>query len=533
MLNEILCLLRNGYILVCMKYLSIKLFMEMDNIFLNLEAEPEKLVKPIFILGAQRSGTTALHESIFLSSPGLRSLTFFETMVRSEFLRKLFRPLANLILNGYTTKGHRFDPYALSEEHLLLPRVILFLVPELLSCLPEKRIAEYLQVSNQDMAYIRKVISRGKGQYIGKPLDLTMNISQLKETFPDARFLVCRRNRNDSYKSYVTLLYNIYHPNERLFQNICAFGSKYVIGGIYRAMENIDETLHSSTSIVINFENWCEDSSGVLEKIEKEFNLLMPEKIIYGDGKSDCLPENYAVIADNAIKNSFSTEFVHPIITMVRLPYHVNFAIIIVGYLACNAVEKVDVALLFKTYFTFCWLLYTGLYCFNGYQDYEEDIDKPWRHVWTKMQYLIAAVGFISTAIVVTRRILPELLEIFLSFVAINVGYSITKKYYGSLYLEAAVSAATAPLRLHLGAQLRGCNRLSFFKYFATWVGMISIHIVRKKKLKNATFHCITHFVISVFGLMIEKDYFFWLLTMFSNTVILGNVFGVFYSMYV
>lgn len=553
-LVEIFFLLRNGYFIASLKYVAYHFFRVLDDFLLALEAEPENLSSPVFILGAQRSGTTALHESIYKSaSPKVRSLTFLETAVRSSFLRASIRPVVSLVshfLDCYSTDGHCFGAFALSEEHLLLDRLVLFLIPELLSCLPEHRIVEYMRLSKNDLKYIRKVIGRGdkSSQYIGKPLDLTMNITELQEAFPEAKYIICRRNFADCYMSYVTLLYNIHHPNTKQFHNICVFAAKYILGGIHRSLVRIDQKISERSLIEIDFKSWCHDSIQVLNNIEMKFSIKMPKKIIYKDGKSTSLRKEFATIAERALLDQkFATEFVHPIITLFRLPYHINFMIVIIGYVLCldRPMQDFNLELVGKVYFTFCWLLYTGLYSFNGYQDYHQDnVEKPWRQEWSQHAYFIASMSFLSFSMIACYQLMipMDIILVYIYFVVINIGYSWTKKWYRSIYLEAAISAITAPLRLYLGSELARTQLgigmavvdISIWKYLMCWINMTSVHIVRKeRKLSNFSIALLINLIFGFAGSCFDNIIYFWVFSIVSTIILFGNPIIPFYALFV
>ena len=127
-------LFKNGYYYQALCVAIFIVIEYLENAILSFEEffVLRKMKRPVFILGAPRSGTTALHESIYKSVPNIASFTVYDLFFRPVLLKLIFRPIIRFInfhATSFSTKGHKFYVNSLLEEHFLLSRCLLFSVP--------------------------------------------------------------------------------------------------------------------------------------------------------------------------------------------------------------------------------------------------------------------------------------------------------------------------------------------------------------------------------------------------------------------
>jgi decaprenyl-phosphate phosphoribosyltransferase len=148
---------------------------------------------------------------------------------------------------------------------------------------------------------------------------------------------------------------------------------------------------------------------------------------------------------------------------LIRFPYHVTFASVILGaFVSRRAMTSGTVLEMVLLYLTFNLLLYGGIYTMNAVADVESDRRHPLKRqrplpsgaVGLKQARLFSLAlicgGMIGSFILFSRSVFIA----HLAALALNVFYTFRAKHI--VYLEIIANSVTHPLRLLLGALLVG-----------------------------------------------------------------------------
>jgi hypothetical protein len=151
----------------------------------------------------------------------------------------------------------------------------MFKINSLLIVVPQNILLKFFEIKKHHLQIIKMVITRKikKNEiFVGKSLFLDPYFKDYQEVFPDMKKIYCKRNFEDCFKSYVTLLYNIAkiknnYIDEHNFEifikniyNIYIYKTRIYIGNI-----DFDYT--------INFQDWCKDLIKELENIINHFDI--------------------------------------------------------------------------------------------------------------------------------------------------------------------------------------------------------------------------------------------------------------------
>lgn len=608
-----------------------------------------KLHAPILILGAQRSATTALHESLALSAPAdalLAGCTWIDVACPSRLLQLLLRPAFG-IMHAYSrrfdTPGHRVAPQAWSEEHLLLPgSLAIWAVPPLAALLSSKEARLLHTITESDVRWIRRCMQRvccDGQQYVGKPLGLTAYLPLLLRSFPDARFLICQREARDCLRSHITLAWNMQRKAiEKQPELLGAFANiidQAIIGPAARAVQQWNESaqplaggMKKASAVcdaadvsaklpapaegaavlltspllpcphaIMPFASWVKDGSAVVRAVQQHFALPAAATVkLYKDAQSVPLPLHLlqstavqtvleqcsAAATTAAAKDEFLSApvsstvhartgqvsplssdsslmtpsaigcskaevdapsaapspawrlWLYRLMVAVRLPFHVNFAIVLCGFTMVHLSEYAHTAhaslstitlMLLSVYFTFQLCLYTGIYAINALVDFETDQrEKPWRtEACGRTTYALLAMGGISAGLMGASIIglghtdinidtrtdsdanadtidsrssshSAALVRAYMVFLMWNILYTLSKPLYGgNRWLSALLSGVTAPLRLCLGCFLACADVSRLVRYVwehaprfvALYFFMVAVHVRRKTESRQ------------------------------------------------
>ena len=267
-----------------------------------------KIIEPIFIFGFPRSATTTFHESLYRST-NICSLTCYDTTVKSnimKFLLNFFHLnfIIDYLLNKNNTNGHGISPTALGEEHYTLFRIIIRNIHSLLIVVPQDVLSEVMEIKKHHLQIIKMVITRKikKNEiFVGKSLFLAPYLNDYLEVFPDMRKIHCKRNFDDCFKSFITLVYNI----SKIKNNyIDEHNFNIFIKNIYHL--NMKKTRLCIDSIdfeyTINFQDWCDDLKKQLKDVIDHFKIPKKDKLIeYKESKNIPLPDNLMSIYNSYI----------------------------------------------------------------------------------------------------------------------------------------------------------------------------------------------------------------------------------------
>jgi len=212
--------------------------------------------RPVFILGLQRSATTALHQTLYAST-SITSLSFLEAAVPSFACRyvlqlPLVRPLISTIkavLKSVSTKGHKASVEMLAEEHMLCPfsqEMMLVIAPNLVLCAPQHLWPRLFTVQKSDVQFVKRVLQRlMKGRpsqpYVGKPLSWAASRTTVQSVFPDMVTVRCVRPFRDCYVSHMTLMWHMrLRAYPRAFPAYCAVMRDHFLLPNASAIANMD-----------------------------------------------------------------------------------------------------------------------------------------------------------------------------------------------------------------------------------------------------------------------------------------------------
>jgi hypothetical protein len=212
-----------------------------------------------------------------------------------------------IILKNYDTLGHRVSKDNLAEEWLILFKsIVLMSITSLFVVVPLNILGECYKINEQDFYIMKMVISRkikNNEVYVGKSLFLDPYLSTYLKIFPDMQKIYCKRNCDDCFKSYVTLLYNISVKNNKFINetNFDIFIKNIYYTKIAKTRININDIIFDH---IIEFNNWCDNPKKELINVIEFFNIILKKnKIIeYKENKSIQLPDNLLIIYNKVVK---------------------------------------------------------------------------------------------------------------------------------------------------------------------------------------------------------------------------------------
>ena len=180
-----------------------------------------KIVKPVFLMGFGRSGTTFLHR---LLNEGGTFCAFeaWELAYPSITLRKLLRPLVEMLVRRHKdvlqdpSMGHETRLRTIEEEELLFLHILDTQFLERFTPLKFSR-EDFPELFFNDAAphrhvsvkfftgcLQRQIYYTGKGQVLAKANASLMRAGTLREHFPDAKFVYLVRNPIDAIASHLS-----------------------------------------------------------------------------------------------------------------------------------------------------------------------------------------------------------------------------------------------------------------------------------------------------------------------------------------
>lgn len=269
-----------------------------------------KIIEPIFIFGFPRSATTTFHESLNKST-NICSLTYYDTTVKSnimKFLLNFFHLnfIIDYLLNENNTSGHSISSLSLGELPELLASQILQHIHSLLIIVPRDILLEINEVKKYHFQIIKMIITRKIKEdeiFVGKSLFLDPYLNEHQEVFPDMKKIYCKRQFEDCFKSYVTLLYNISRKKNNYIDE---HNFKIFVKNTYHLY--MKKTRYCIDKIefdeIVVFEDWCTKLMIVLETIIDNLNIPKKGKLIeHTEGKNIKLPDNLMIILETVINN--------------------------------------------------------------------------------------------------------------------------------------------------------------------------------------------------------------------------------------
>jgi len=295
------------------------------------------LDQAVFIIGHQRSGTTHLHKALnSVLQPDYA--TMFDIACPSLILRvglSPFRLLVDAMLATVSSDQHRAASSEEGEEHTWLlhrwrTEALFMLFPSLhmhpnLDTLFRQRVSH----SEEDVQYIRRcmqgvvygrrlwrgsVSDGGRRLYIGKPLGLTLDLTALRQSFPESSFVVCIREPQAAFASWCQLFATISGRQlddpalRRMTECMYAAYSRPIFLAALALAQSGDPRTH-----IVSFEDWKQRPAATVASVlafvggasipEGYLNYLIPARSEHHKHKSS---SDELIVADNTVREAYS-----------------------------------------------------------------------------------------------------------------------------------------------------------------------------------------------------------------------------------
>ncbi|HBF87073.1 MAG TPA: hypothetical protein DDX39_00415 [Bacteroidales bacterium] len=218
-----------SYLLVPLVYglykIILHLFFGIDYVFFHLNIKRTKIVKPIFLIGHPRSGTTFIHRFILSNNLQLKGNQLWEMIYSAISLRKILKPFLpkmNAIFlkrNGYNAAIHETGLiHAETDDAAIMFRYFDGLLPFLYfdAWKKYKSDDELIQALNQHVGtkkhqkYLTRFYKRGLNntnkRIFSKTFSGILYIDELINNYTDSKILIIIRNREEVIPSSLSLV---------------------------------------------------------------------------------------------------------------------------------------------------------------------------------------------------------------------------------------------------------------------------------------------------------------------------------------